>query len=397
MVQDIETNNVGDNATLEDGVVTGYNPDNKEEAFGSDWEFYLSCIGFAVGFGNVWRFPYMLYSLGGACFLIPYLVCFLLIAVPLFLIETAYGQLVDAKLHTRWAIIVPRLWGVSVVQLFVCFFTVVYYVTLMAWSWSFFFASFTSDLPWVLESAAEGTEVSDLWNEDYFMKEVLEKTDNITIQGGIVGNLLWCLILSYIVTYFSCWKGIHSTGKIVYVTCIAPYVILTVLLIKGLTLEGFGKGLNFLFKPDWSKVADTNIWRKAATQILFSSGVAYGPFIYYGSARGRNRNLVQASFWVPLTNSATSLYASLTVFSFLGHVATTRGLELEEVVTSGPTLLFVAFPAFIGMFGGGVAVFFSIIFFFLCVNLGIDSTFGFFDYYVAIIHSAFPLFSKKVG
>jgi uncharacterized membrane protein YjjP (DUF1212 family) len=65
--------------------------DKNHDKFGNKIEYILSCIGFAVGFGNVWRFPYMVYKMGGAGFLIPYFFCFFFIAVPLFLIETAYG------------------------------------------------------------------------------------------------------------------------------------------------------------------------------------------------------------------------------------------------------------------------------------------------------------------
>ena len=54
------------------------------------------------------------------------------------------------------------------------------------------------------------------------------------------------------VLYFASWKGVKSTGKMVWVSCLLPYVILTILFIKGLTLEGAGKGLKFLFIPDWS-------------------------------------------------------------------------------------------------------------------------------------------------
>jgi len=118
------------------------------DQFSNKAEYVLSCIGFAVGFGNVWRFPYMCYSSGGAAFLIPYFFCFFLIAVPFFLVETAYGQLVEMRLHARWGAIVPRLWGMKIVQVCICFATCIYYITLMAWSLTFFWESWKSPLPW---------------------------------------------------------------------------------------------------------------------------------------------------------------------------------------------------------------------------------------------------------
>jgi SNF family Na+-dependent transporter len=151
--------------------------------------------------------------------------------------------------------------------------------------------------------------------------------------GSLNGHLVFCLFLSYLILYFSSWKGVKSTGKMVWVTCTLPYVILTILFIKGLTLEGSDKGLKFLFIPDWSQIGKIKIWQQAAIQILFSSGVAFGPIIYYGGARNRTDKILKASFYIPLANSATSLYAALTVFTFVGHVAHVLGVEIDEVST----------------------------------------------------------------
>lgn len=78
------------------------------------------------------------------------------------------------------------------------------------------------------------------------------------------GYLVFCMFLSYFTCYFSAWKGVKSTGKIVWITCTAPYLILTILLIKGITLEGSSIGLTALFVPDWSLLANGGIWRDAA-------------------------------------------------------------------------------------------------------------------------------------
>jgi SNF family Na+-dependent transporter len=90
----------------------------------------------------------------------------------------------------------------------------------------------------------------------------------------MVEELVGCLVLSYVVTYFSAWKGIASTGKMMYVIYLLPYIILTILLIKGLTLECCGTGLNYLFVPNWEILGKTETWKAAAIQILFSSSVS---------------------------------------------------------------------------------------------------------------------------
>ena len=296
--------------------------DEEHDRFRNKWEYYLACIGYAVGFGNVWRFPYMCYKSGGAAFLIPYFTALFFVAVPMYLVETAYGQLLDMKLNVRYGAISPGWWTVIPLQVSVNFFTSTYYITLMAWSISFFFESFKWDLPWLKEGAGDATEVDNLWNTAYFYDDTLETTTGIDKPGSLVGWLVLCMFISYVLTYFSSWKGLKSIGKVVWVTCLLPYVILTILLIKGFTLEGFGKGLKYLFIPDWSKLGEIEVWRAAATQILFSSSVGYGPLMYYATGRGRKDKIMQASYIVPIVNSSTSLYAALTIFSFLGHVST---------------------------------------------------------------------------
>jgi len=130
-----------------------------------------------------------------------------------------------------------------------------------------------------------------LWNEDYYNDDTLRMSDNIQIQGSMNGHLVGMMVLSYIMTFLCTFNGLKSTGKFVWVSCLSPYVILGILLVKGATLEGSGKGLGYLFIPTaekWALVGAGSTWKSAATQILFSSGVAYGPFLYYGSARGKS-------------------------------------------------------------------------------------------------------------
>lgn len=217
----------------------------------------------------------------------------------------------------------------------------------------------------------------------------MNKSADIHQTGGLQGWLVFCLFLSYFIVYFSAWKGVKSTGKMVWVTCTAPYVILTILLIKGLTLEGMEIGLAFLFKPDWSKIATLNVWQAAAVQILFSSGVSFGPLMYYGTARKPDEKILTASFWIPIANSATSLYAALTVFTFLGHVSFKLGKPIDQITDGGMDLAFVAYPGLLAELGW--ANFFSILFFIMLVTLGVDSVFGNFDFYQTYVSDLFPI------
>lgn len=102
------------------------------------------------------------------------------------------------------------------------------------------------------------------WNPAYFHETILNRSENIQTMGSLQGWLVFCLFLSYFLTYFSSWKGLKSTGKMVWITCTAPYVILTILLCFGLSLEGMGKGLHYLFVPEWKNLGDSAVWEGAA-------------------------------------------------------------------------------------------------------------------------------------
>jgi SNF family Na+-dependent transporter len=93
------------------------------------------------------------------------------------------------------------------------------------------------------------------------------------------------LFLSYILVYFSIWKGVESSGKVVYFTALLPYALLIIMLLRGLTLEGSSSGLYYLFYPDWSKLGNIKVWRDGVNQVIFSSGIAFGPLVYYSSCR----------------------------------------------------------------------------------------------------------------
>jgi SNF family Na+-dependent transporter len=215
------------------------------------------------------------------------------------------------------------------------------------------------------------------------MSESIDKT------GDMVWWLAFCLFLSYLVTYFAAFKGLKSIGAAVYFTVLAPYVILTIFLIRGVTLEGAGEGLKYLFKPDISKLGDVQVWVDAANQILFSSGVSFGPLMYYGTARRPDEKILRPSYLVPIMNSATSLYAALGMFSFLGHVSHVLNIPVDQVSTSGLDLAFVAYPGMINMLAG--SNFWALIFFMMLVTLGIDSVFGFLDHILNYFRDMFPI------
>jgi len=116
--------------------------------------------------------------------------------------------------------------------------------------------------------------------------------------------------------------------------------------------------------------------------------------MYYGSARKPDEKILKASFWIPVANSATSLFASLTVFTFLGHVSYKLDKNIDEISDQGMDLAFVAYPGLLAEMGG--ANFWALIFFLMLVTLGVDSVFGNFDFYQTFISDLFPVILQKM-
>ena len=111
-------------------------------------EFFLSCMAYAVGIGNVWRFPYKCYKNGGGVFLIPYLVMLILAALPMFYMELVIGQFGRLGPNKVFGKIAPISRGLGYGMLCVTAYVAIYYNVIIAWSIFYTFASLTSKLPW---------------------------------------------------------------------------------------------------------------------------------------------------------------------------------------------------------------------------------------------------------
>lgn len=223
---------------------------------------------------------------------------------------------------------------------------------------------------------------------------MLEETDSISDGGGLVPLIVISLFVAYVLVYFSIWKGVESTGKVVYFTALMPYVMLFIMLFRGVTLEGSGDGLYYLFYPDWSKLGNIKVWRDAINQVIFSSGIAFGPLVFYSSCRQPNEKILKSSFWLPVINSMTSILAAMVLFSFLGHVSHTLDIKIEDIEIEGIELAFVAYPAMLSLLPGSNI--WAIIFFVMLIVIGIDSIFATFDFVMSFLKSEYPIISKKL-
>uniref|UniRef100_A0A8C6V462 Transporter n=1 Tax=Neogobius melanostomus TaxID=47308 RepID=A0A8C6V462_9GOBI len=257
--------------------------------WGNKAQYMLSCVGYCVGLGNVWRFPYLCQSHGGGAFMIPFLILLVLEGIPLLHLEFAIGQRLRRASLGMWAVINPYLTGIGLASLGVSITIGVYYNTIIGWILWYLFNSFQDKLPWSqcpINSNLTGpvSECERSSSVDYFWyRQTLNITPSIEEDGGLQWWILLCHISAWTVLYLCVIRGIETTGKAVYVTSTLPYVVLTIFLVRGLTLKGSMNGIKFLFTPELSELFKPSTWFGAGAQVVFSFSLAFGGLISFSS------------------------------------------------------------------------------------------------------------------
>ncbi|XP_023127382.1 sodium- and chloride-dependent transporter XTRP3 [Amphiprion ocellaris] len=294
----------------------------------SPMQFVLACVSYAVGLGNVWRFPYLCQMHGGGGFLIPYFIMLLVEGVPLFYMELAIGQKMRLGSIGAWTAISPYLGGVGLASVVTSLYLCLYYNIINAWSFWYLFHSFQSVLPWAVcpinaNRTAPIEECERASPTQYFFyRETLNISSTIEENGGIHTGQALCFLLTWVITYLCVVRGVQSTGKVVYFTATFPYVVLFIYLIRGFTLHGAVNGVKYMFTPKMDQLANPTTWINAATQIFFSLGLGFGSLIAFSSYNQYNNNFERQAITVSLINSGTSIFASIVTFAIYGFKAT---------------------------------------------------------------------------
>lgn len=405
-----------------DGTGARPAPYPERETWTRQMDFIMSCVGFAVGLGNVWRFPYLCYKNGGGVFLIPYLLIVFVGGIPIFFLEIALGQFMKAGSINVWNI-APLFKGLGYASMVIVFFCNTYYIMVLAWGFYYLIHSFSSSLPWAScdnpwntpscseifhqiscnSSHANGsfvnvsipgnsscTNLTDIRSPiiEFWENKVLNISSGLDEPGSISWELTLCLMAVWILVYFCVWKGVKSTGKIVYFTATFPYVVLIILFVRGVTLPGAYDGIMYYIKPDWSKLQEAQVWIDAGTQIFFSYAIGLGALTALGSYNRFNNDCYKDAFVLALINSGTSFFAGFVVFSILGFMAAEQGVDISQVAESGPGLAFIAYPKAVSLMP--VAPLWAALFFFMLLLLGLDSQFVGVEGFVTGILDLFP-------
>uniref|UniRef100_A0A8D0H2R2 Transporter n=1 Tax=Sphenodon punctatus TaxID=8508 RepID=A0A8D0H2R2_SPHPU len=395
----------------------GTKPEEEEMEARGQWnnkvEFVLSVAGEIIGLGNVWRFPYLCYKNGGGAFFIPYLIFLFTCGIPVFFLETALGQYTSQGGVTAWRKICPIFEVIGYASQVIESYLNIYYIIILSWALFYLFSSFAAVLPWancnnpwnsdrcvdfLNSSNAENRSVSANATTpviEFWERRALGLTDGIHNLGTVRWELALCLLLAWIICYFCIWKGVKSTGKVVYFTATFPYLMLVVLLIRGVTLPGAYNGIIFYLKPDIWRLSDPQVWMDAGTQIFFSYAICQGCLTALGSYNKYNNNCYRDCFMLCFLNSATSFVAGFAIFSVLGFMAEEEGVPISAVAESGPGLAFIAYPEAITMMP--VPQLWSCLFFLMLIFLGLDSQFVCVESLVTAIVDMYPEVFRKKG
>lgn len=382
--------------------------EDERESWDNKVMFLLATIGYAVGLGNVWRFPYLAQKNGGGAFLVPYFIMLCIQGIPMFYLELAIGQRLRKGAIGVWSQVSPYLAGIGISSAVVSYIVALYYNTIIAWCLIYLLHSFESPLPWAecptrlysnYTYDHEPECVASSPTQYYWYRSTLQCSESVNEPESFNYSMGIALLVSWFLVYICMVQGITSSGKIVYMTAIFPYIVLIIFFFRGITLKGASDGVKHLFTPRWDTLLDPTVWLEAGTQIFFSLGLAFGGLIAFSSYNPANNNCYRDAILVSLTNCGTSMFAGVVVFSIIGfkaHATFDRCTEerthllsnnktnivlpecdLEKELAnsaSGTGLAFIIFTEAINQFPG--AQIWAVLFFLMLFTLGIDSQFG---------------------
>jgi NSS family neurotransmitter:Na+ symporter len=317
----------------------------------SRFAFIMASVGFAVGLGNIWRFPDVTGENGGGAFVIVYLLCVFAIGVPCVMAELLVGRRGQSSPSKSMAAVAEesghsRAWGsVGGLGVFTAYTISITYAVVVGWV-----------LWYLIQAAMTGFSGADAVSSTQDFDALLADGSTMLIMT-VIGNLIVGGII-----YAGVTGGIERA-----VTVMMPllFALLVGLSIYNMFAGGFGETLSWLFTPDFSKI-DGPVLLAAVGQAFFSIGVGMGGMMTYGSYLPANFSITRGAMMIVLADTMVALLAGFVVFPMVFNY----GLD----IAGGAGLIFQTLPvAFAQMPGGHV---FAVLFFVMLSVAGVTSMVG---------------------
>ena len=318
------------------------------EHWGNKLGFILAAAGSAVGLGNIWKFPYITGENGGAAFVIIYLICILIVGVPVLIAEVLLGRYTQRGPVTSFRLYAKkhRPFWIGAGGLFFLTGVVIlsYYNVVAGWSAGYVIESISGKIA-ALSSSGDAA---------------LHFQERVSDPAWILFFQFLFVTAGGLVVYFGVKNGIEKIARLLMPVF---FIILIMLVIWGMSLDGSRAGLEFLWKPDWSTVTFNTVLI-ALGHAFFTLSVGMGVLLTYGSYLKRNDNVFFCGVMIAILDTVIALLAGLAIFTSVFAM----GFDPAE----GPGLVFNVLPAvFANMPGGSI---FSLLFFSLLSIAALTST-----------------------
>lgn len=344
-------------ASLRNTLVRFGEVENSELAnrgrFPSLFSFYLTAVGAAVGFGNVWRFPALAKDYGGGAFFVPYVLALMLLGVPLLTLEVAIGQYYQTGNAGSFASFHKFGRGIGLASVFCNFFLITYYTVLLGWVVRSFCDSFTESGEIWTEQETTGEEAIEYFQQDIVGMSTLGEN---LLPTRLVGENVACSLFAWCVVAASIGFGIKNTGYITYITMGLPVLFLMIFLVNSVSLEGSAQGIiEYIGRWNMSVLRERpDVWSTAATQVFFSLSLNLGAMTNYASHCPRGEAAFHNSIVVSVCNAMFSFVSGFAVFAALGHLAYLQGVNVNDLPFSGFSLVFGTWPLVFGKLKNGI-------------------------------------------
>ena len=351
--------------------------------------FIYAAVGAAIGLGNLWRFPFQAYKNGGGAFFLPYIVALFTCAIPLMILEYQYGRKVRGGSTKAFRLLGKKYEWVGWLQVMVPIVVMMFYSTIISISVVF--------MVWSLLHAFG--VVNWMANPGPIMGMIAGNAEGpFDLAAGISKYMLSFVIIvwfgNWVIVKNGISGGIEKCSKI-----FTPILMIMMVLfmINSIRLDGSILGLNTLFTPDFTKIANPNIWVSAYAQVFFSTTLAVGVMIAYGSYIPDDWDIVNSSFMTVFSNASFDIIAGITVFSTLGHLVTKMGVDFDSF-GSGAGVAFIAFPIAISTITSNAVLqgLIGFLFFFCLFIAGLSSSISMLESFGASVMDKFNIERKKL-
>lgn len=337
----------------------------KRDGFGSAFGVLVAMAGSAVGLGNLWRFPYLVGTNGGAAFIILYLACILVLALPIMYSEFIIGRRSQANVFGAYKKLAPGTKWCNVGFVYVlCSITIIsFYSVVGGWTINYFVKAVTFSF-----TSASEVQLGSMFNQ------------TVTSVASPLVYMLIFLGLTALIVLAGVKNGIEKYSKIMMPLL---FVLVLVIAVRSVTLPNAQQGLSFLFKPDFSKVT-SQTFLEALGQAFFSLSVGAGTILTYSSYVKKEENIVSLSVKTAISDTMFAIIAGLAimpaVFSF--------GIS----PTQGPGLVFITLPYIFNQLPLGSLL--AILFFFALFIAALTSSISMLEVIVAYLDEEFKLKRK---